>query len=63
MARKFSHLTAHEAAMLAKTAGVEQLILTHISRRYRDKDILKEARAVFPNTKIAQDFDAVKTKK
>jgi ribonuclease Z len=63
MARKFSHLTAFEAAMLAKTAGVEQLILTHISRRYREKDILQEARAVFPNTKIARDFDMVMTKK
>jgi len=63
MARKFSHITAHEAALLAKQAEVRQLILTHISRRYRDKDILKEARAVFPNTSLAHDFDVVQVKK
>lgn len=63
MARKFSHITAREAAQLAAQTGVRQLILTHISRRYRDKDILKEARAVFPNTTLAHDFDVLQVKK
>ncbi len=63
MARKFSHITAHEAAMLAKQANVKKLILTHISRRYRDKDILKEARAVFPETTLAHDLDVVQVKR
>lgn len=63
MARRFSHLTAHDAATLAEQAGVRQLILTHISRRYREKDILKEARAVFPNTSIARDFDIFTVKR
>jgi ribonuclease Z len=38
-------------------AGVGQLILTHLSRRYRERDILAEARSVFPNTAVARDFD------
>ncbi len=58
MARRFSHLTARQAAELAAQAEVRQLILTHLSRRYREKDVLAEAQAVFPNTAVARDFDA-----
>jgi len=57
MARQFAHLTARQAAELAKRAGVKKLILTHISRRYREKDVLAEAQAVFPDTSVARDFD------
>ncbi|PWH17093.1 MAG: ribonuclease Z [Anaerolineae bacterium] len=57
MARQFSHMTARGAAELAKQAGVKHLILTHISRRYREKDVLAEAQSVFPNTVVARDFD------
>lgn len=57
MAREFAHLTAQEAANLAARANVGHLYLTHISRRYRDKDVEKEAREVFPNTTIVRDFD------
>lgn len=57
MARQFAHLTARQAAELAKNAGVKRLILTHISRRYRDKDVLQEAQAIFPETSLARDFD------
>lgn len=57
MARQFGHLTARRAAELAKDAGVGQLILTHVSRRYREKDILAEAQSVFENTIVARDFD------
>ena len=58
MADKFAHLTARQAAELAAGAGVKYLILTHISRRYRERDVLAEAQAIFPNTVVARDFDA-----
>ena len=63
MARQFAHLTARQAAELAKKAGVKQLVLTHISRRYRDKDVLQEAQAIFPNTIVARDFDVISAKR
>jgi len=57
MAREFSHLTAKDAAELAVTANVKQLFITHVSRRYRDKDVEKEAQAAFPNSIVVHDFD------
>lgn len=63
MAREFSHLTARQAAELAVKANVKKLIITHISRRYREKDVLKEAQAIFPNTVVARDFDTFQIKR
>jgi len=63
MARQFAHLTARQAADIAKRAGIKNLILTHISRRYRDKEVLQEAQSVFPNTVVARDFDIFTVKK
>jgi len=57
MASQFAHLTAAQAAQLAASVNVSHLILTHISRRYRERDVLQEALAVFPNTVVARDFD------
>lgn len=57
MAKQFGHLTAAQGAKLAKTAGVNTLILTHISRRHTGRQILDEARSIFPNTYVARDFD------
>ena len=57
MAHQFAHLTAAQAAHMAYDAEVYKLILTHISRRYREADILDEARAIFPRTAVARDFD------
>jgi ribonuclease Z len=63
MARQFSHLTARQAAELAVEAGVRKLILTHISRRYREKDVLAEAQEIFPNVVVARDFDSFQIKR
>jgi ribonuclease Z len=57
LAREFSHLTARQAARLAREAQVRRLFLTHLSRRYRDRDVLEEAREVFPETTVVKDFD------
>lgn len=59
MAHQFSHLTARQAAGLAVKAGVRQLVLTHISRRYREKEVQQEAQEVFANVVVARDFDVV----
>lgn len=51
------HLTAKQAATLAKEAGAHKLILTHFSARYQNLEgFEKEAKAVFPNVFIAEDF-------
>ncbi|MBN2549541.1 MAG: ribonuclease Z [Anaerolineales bacterium] len=63
MAREFAHLTARRSAELALQAGVKNLILTHISRRYRERDVLSEARAVFPAAIVARDFDTFQIKR
>jgi len=57
LARRHHHLTAKQAASIAKQAGVKQLILTHFSARYQNlKAFEREARPVFPNTYVADDF-------
>jgi ribonuclease Z len=57
MARAFGHLTAAQAAQLAHDASVHRLVLTHVSRRYRETAVVDEAREIFPNTLVARDFD------
>jgi ribonuclease Z len=63
MAKEFAHLTAKQAATFANQIGTKQLILTHLSRRYRDKDVLTEAQQVFPDVKLAHDFDTFTIKR
>ncbi len=56
-AARFGHLTARQAAELAAETGVRTLILTHVSRRYRESAIIEEARRYFPNSYVARDLD------
>jgi len=59
LAKSYYHSTTQQAAKVAKKAGVNQLILTHISARYLNKDAIeleKEAQEVFSQTTIAKDF-------
>ncbi len=61
LAKKYLHMTAKEAAMVAKKAKVHMLILTHFSARYLDlSGFEKEAKEVFENTYIAEDFKRFK---
>lgn len=56
LALKTMHSTAKEAALIAKKANVEQLVLGHYSTRY--ESILRfkeEAETVFPNILLADD--------
>jgi ribonuclease Z len=57
LARQHGHITATAAAKLARNAGVRQLVLHHISRRYTPQDVLAEAQTIFPNTVVASDLD------
>jgi ribonuclease Z len=50
------HSTVVQAAELAKKAKAKQLVLVHLSNRYKDASPLeKEARKIFKNSKIAFD--------
>ena len=56
LAEQRLHLTAGQAGRLACMAGAGQLLLTHISARYREPEILlQQASAEFENTIIAAD--------
>ena len=57
LAREYGHLTAAEAATLARQSGVKQLYLTHVSRRYHEEVVLAEAKSIFPQTVVVRDFD------
>ena len=51
------HSTPSQAAAEAKAAGAKQLVLTHISARYPDATLLLEqAKRIFSNTLVAEDF-------
>lgn len=59
MAKKYQHATSVEAAQVAEAACAKALILTHISSRYGEEEgaeLLQEAREVFPETYLAEDF-------
>jgi ribonuclease Z len=58
-ARETMHATAAEAAEVAKLAGVRLLALTHVSTRYFGRELLDQARAVFPATVVPRDFDVL----
>lgn len=57
MADRFGHLTAAQSARLAVEAGVGNLFLVHISRRYSEREIGREARTIFPSTFVPRDLD------
>jgi ribonuclease Z len=58
-AAETGHSTARQAAELALEAGVKLLTLVHISSRYDVREVLAEAREVFPTAEAPRDFDVV----
>lgn len=48
------HSTTEQAAEIAQTINADELLIGHFSSKYKDLEIvLEEAKAVFPNTKLA----------
>ncbi len=58
-ARETQHSTAEQAAKAALEAEVHMLALVHLSTRYGGREIREEAQAVFPETVVPRDFDAI----
>lgn len=57
----YKHMTSTDAATIAKEGNVQQLVLTHLSQRYKNpKKVLTEAQKVFENTLLGKDFLEVK---
>ncbi|PCI78433.1 ribonuclease Z [Candidatus Aerophobetes bacterium] len=57
LAHDHYHMTAKQAALIAKTAGAKNLVLTHFSARYLDLEpFVTEAKKEFANVDVADDF-------
>jgi ribonuclease Z len=60
LCEKTKHSSAKQAATIARDAGVGQLILGHFSTRYdRLERYLEEAKPIFENTQLAEDFKVI----
>jgi ribonuclease Z len=59
LAARRGHLTAGQAARLARDAGIGSLFLTHISGRYEQGAVAAEAATFFPPSRVMNDFDRV----
>ncbi len=60
-ALEYKHLTAKQAAQIAKQANAKKLILTHLRQRYREtKQLKEEAEKEFEDVVCAEDFMEVK---
>jgi len=61
IAKEHNHMTAQDAANIAKKSGSKKLILTHFSQRYKSTiELKKEAKKIFTNVTCAEDFMKIK---
>lgn len=61
-ATETGHCTAQEAAIVAKTANVQRLVIGHFSARYTNAFVLlKEAKQVFDETWVATELRPIMT--
>ena len=54
------HMTVTNSARLANEAAVTELILMHLSDRYRTPEwleMLHDAQAIFPNTRFPEQWE------
>ncbi|MCD6370439.1 MAG: ribonuclease Z [Thermoplasmata archaeon] len=62
-ANQYGHSSARQAALIAKNARVGELLLVHISPRYKNtSSIEKEAKAIFPRSRVVRDLEEVVVK-
>ena len=57
-AREKKHMTAKQAATIARDAGVKRMAMIHYSPRYTDRELsvlLDEARTIFPAAELTKD--------
>ena len=55
-AKLYNHSTSEQAAIVARDAHVGKLLLGHYSARYDDEEVLlREARAIFPNSYLSKE--------
>lgn len=60
-AERYQHSTAREAALTARDAGADLLLLGHYSQRYADETVLlSEAQSVFPNSRLTNEGQEIK---
>jgi len=60
LADAYGHLTAAQAARLARDAGARRLVLTHYSQRHPDEAAyLAEAAPIFRDSLVVRDLDVV----
>jgi len=61
-AKRYMHLTAKDAALIANKSNSKKLVLAHFSTRYKNThDIEKEARDYFDNVLSAEDFMEIRS--
>lgn len=60
-ADEYTHMTARDAGLLASKSNCKQLVLTHISARYKSPEKVEdEAKIYFKKVKVAYDFMKIK---
>jgi ribonuclease Z len=60
LADRYQHLTARQAATIAREAGARRLVLAHYSQRHPDERVfLAEAAAIHPDVIAARDLDRI----
>jgi ribonuclease Z len=58
---EYKHMTTKQAALIATTANVKKLIITHFSQRYKtNRELEEDVRIFFPESQAAFDFMKIK---